>query len=108
VAGDLNGDPNDVVPGGPATRSLVNRFIAGRSIAATGTDLGGLCGLIVRVWGSAASVSPVNRSVWAASVAAVRVSRPQKVCAPGQFHLVGDLTERGLDPRSVRIAKRNP
>jgi hypothetical protein len=38
--------------------------------------------------------------VWAAMVAAVRVSRPQKVRAPvvGEFHLVGDLFEGGLDP----------
>ena len=47
-------------------------------------------------------------SVWAAITAAVRVSRPQNVCAPwrAKLHLVSDLFEAGLDPgaRSGRCA----
>jgi hypothetical protein len=52
-------------------------------------------------WGLAyAWARQVGCRVWAAMVAAVLVSRPQKVCAPvaGEFHPVGDLAEDRLDP----------
>jgi hypothetical protein len=63
----------------------------GRAVA---RPLGGLCGLIY------ASLGQRHMRVWAAMVAAVRVSRPQKVvgAVAGQFHLVGDLAEGGFDP----------
>ncbi|MGH8910334.1 MAG: AlbA family DNA-binding domain-containing protein, partial [Egibacteraceae bacterium] len=53
--------------------------------------------------GCAVSVSPVSSSVWAAMVAAVRVSRPQKVCAPWRASSIRSV----ISPKEVSTRFRH-